>query len=414
MLVSQQKTLASHRISPFYYFIFFIILYSFAMLDNGIGWLTEYPKPNGIWLILIFYFIFFTIGFTIPYKVKKRFKKVNNFEELLYNKYSIILIIFSIFTFVISFVKIGAIPLLSSDKIIRSTGLENVGGYVIYQTYILTLFSFLYSFFYFKYKKYKFLFFTIIPISFTLNMLMLNRAEMVKILFAVFIAKLIVDKNSKNFLLKSFFLSFILFFIIGFFGYFRYKSAMPTNMEVWEIIFWVFQGSIAGTVNFSEYIYERFTGEYLNGAYTLGMYLSIFIPKFGATGADMLRDIYLPNRITAQSISAPFSYFIDFGYSGLIIYGILIGYITKVLYKLSKFNLVFLAIYSIYFFELLFTSYGGTIPISPRFIYMLLILYFINVLLHYDKNNFIHLFTIMLFLIIVTVVIFMIFARSMI
>jgi hypothetical protein len=68
---------------------------------------------------------------------------------------------------------------------------------------------------------------------------------------------------------------------------------------------------------FGEHVVKALNGNMLYGLYTFGEFVAIFSPVKLSHGASLMQQLFT-DKETAQSVGAPYSYFIDFGYSGLI------------------------------------------------------------------------------------------------
>lgn len=120
------------------------------------------------------------------------------------------------------------------------------------------------------------------------------------------------------------------------------------------------------------------------GRYCFGEYLSIFIPNFNSHGAEYLRDEYLPDKKTAQSVGSPFNYYIDFGWLGVTIFGIILGIVYNRLrnsYAGGQ-SVIGVFMFPIFFYQLMLSTRNGIFPLNPIFLYFLAATIFIT-----PKNN---------------------------
>jgi len=134
---------------------------------------------------------------------------------------------------------------------------------------------------------------------------------------------------------------------------------------------WVIHGDLTGAINFGSYVADTVKGELLGGRYTLGEYLSIINPWYGAHGAEYLRNEFLPNRKTAQSVALPFNYYLDFGFFGVALFSFVCGlaYVALRRYFISGGNILAGTLFVLFFFNLLLSVRNGIFPVNPLFLY---------------------------------------------
>ena len=122
---------------------------------------------------------------------------------------------------------------------------------------------------------------------------------------------------------------------------------------------WVVHGDLTGSQKFGAYVANKIDNDFMYGNYTFGIYKSLFIPNYHEHGAELLGKKYT-NANSAQSISIPYSYYVDFGYVSLFLV-FLIGIITKILYLgfIAMRNPVLILTYIAFFFNLLWSVRAG-------------------------------------------------------
>lgn len=183
----------------------------------------------------------------------------------------------------------------------------------------------------------------------------------------------------KNMTLKKVFLVFLcafllLYFVVGFAAVLRFGADnIITGVDIWLLPLWVLHADTTTAFLFGQSIAENLNGNYLGGSYNLGAFYSIFIPGFKEHGAELIRTMYT-DADTAQSISVPFSYYVDFGYFSLFLFSFLQGFILSFFFKraLNSGSIRVLIIYVVLFLNALWSLRSGTLIINPIIVYILI------------------------------------------
>ena len=372
---------------PHAYILFFIVISLLALIPNGLGWridMEDYPQEYiGL---TVFYVIFYLLGYYIPLGTEKPEKREISISMI--NFFHITYFILLGF-FIIKFIYVGGIPLISDSPFLR-TKMGKLGGFVDYPTKAISLLGIVAYYFYISRKNSLYIFQFIISI--VLNILFAERSLIVFTLVGALILYVQYHKVS----LKTFgivlFLGLLMLFFIGWVQIVRLggknnldRSGKKSALEVGA---WVIQGDLTGSQKFGAYVVDKLHENYLYGKYTFGTYLAVFVPNFEEHGAEYLQKEFTEKR-TAQSAAIPYSYFMDFGYLSLI-FPLIIGMISRYIYlKFKTLNSPFYNIlYPTYFFGLLWSVRSGNFPIEPKFIYYLLVLIFVfNPHFHKRINN---------------------------
>ena len=388
---------------PHAYILFFIVISLLALIPNGLGWRINMLGFTQKYIGLsIFYVLFYFLGYYIFSGIKKPEKR-----EISLNMINLFHIIYGIsfFFFILKFIYIGGIPLINDAPYLR-TKMGQLGGFVDYPTKAISLLGIV-AFYLFENRKNK-LYFIQFILSLLLNILFAERSLVVFTLVGCLV--LYINYHTVN--LKTFiaviFAFFLMLFFIGWIQIIRLGGKEHLDLSgkksTAEVAAWVVQGDLTGSQKFGAYIVDqKLNGDFMFGRYTLGTYISVFIPSFEEHGAEYLQKEYT-NASTAQSAAIPYSYFMDFGYFSLF-FPFIIGGFSRFLYiKYRSLNSPFYTlIYPAYFFSLLWSVRAGNFPIDPKLIYFSLVLIFIFSPIFYKKMNN-QLVVILRFLFIITIV----------
>ena len=203
-------------------------------------------------------------------------------------------------------------------------------------------------------------------------------------LLIVFACAAIWSKNKKVGLIKFILLTIVAFFVglalISGMAIIRYGVAnLGFGMGIVELSLWILHGDLVGALTFGAFVSDALSGSLLYGRYCLGEYLSIFIPNFSNHSAEFIRDGYMPDRQTAQSIGTPFNYYADFGAAGVAAFGLLVGGVYAALRKsfFGGTSVITLVAFPLFFYQLILGVRNGVFPLNPIFVYLLLSLNFI-------------------------------------
>lgn len=374
-------------VHPHAYILFFIVISLLALIPNGFGWRIDMlgytQKYVGLSLL---YVLFYFLGYYIYRGIKEPEKREVNLRMI--NLFHIIYGI-SFFFFLLKFIYIGGIPLINDAPYLR-TKMGQLGGFVDYPTKTISLLGIV-AFYLYEKRRNK-LYIIQFILSLLLNILFAERSLVILTLVGV----LVLYLNYHTVSLKTFITVLIAFFLMLFFiGWIQIIRLggkehldLSGKMSTAEVAAWVVQGDLTGSQKFGAYIVDQeLNGDYMLGRYTLGTYISVFIPSFEEHGAEYLQKEYT-NASTAQSAAIPYSYFMDFGYFSLI-FPFFIGGLSRFLYtKYKSLNSPFyILIYPAYFFSLLWSVRAGNFPVDPKLIYFFLVLLFIFSPVFYKKMN---------------------------
>jgi len=350
------------------------LLYLSAFLDNPLGWGYKDIDMTKYFHLYLFYTIFFVIGSKVG-----GIKEIKFFEASIRgirrNKVMLISSLALIFM-LFKFINIRDIPLFGNPL---SRYKYSLGGFPDYPARFLPVVS-IYSFWiYRRVKEAPFLLLCILSIL--LPLFFTQRQDVIIAIIGIFA---ITYLRSKYSLYKIFLTmiggSVVLLLLIGGLGVIRYGTynlSGGTIDDPFQLLFWVTIGEISTSSSFGAYIIEN-TKEYFYGNYSLGEFYGVLNISDSAHGAELLRTLFT-DQDTAQSIGIPFSFYLDFGIYGVIIFSFLSGLIYKVIYLKMKNNgkLVYSIIYVLYTLQLFWSLRSGSLPFNPIFLYQAIMLYFI-------------------------------------
>jgi oligosaccharide repeat unit polymerase len=363
---------------PVTYLILLWVIALLTLIDNPLGWGFFY---GDYFIKYLHLYVIFTISFIIGGQLNKFFlssKQQNTKDNLLSVNSSLrlkIVISIAVFFLVAHFLHIRDIPLIGNPF---SRYTSTLGGFPDYPTRMLAPLGALAFYLCFQEKNKAYFKFFFLAIS--LMVLYTWRQESVNIIIGILM--LYSFKNTFSFKKVFRFLLIMLIgliILVGGLGIVRFGLHGFDNVkDIMGLILSFLHGEMVVANKFGAYVANKLDGERLNGLYCLGSYMSLFILNFEEHGAELLR-IKFTDAAEAQSIGAPFGYYIDFGIVGVIVFGIIIGFLAYFLYKKFQSNrgLYFKLIYIVFFLKMIFSVRSGGVPFDPVFIYICFGLYFI-------------------------------------
>lgn len=361
---------------PHAYIVFFICVSCLAFIPNGLGWRGDMLGfTKDYFDIYVLFILFYFIGY---YSVKG--KQVNEIRKIEINEINLFHFIFliSLSFFLLKFIYISGIPLFSDSPYLRIR-MSKLGGFVDFPTKAMSLLGIIGYYFYILKRNYLYLFQFFISIL--LNFLFAERSLIVFTLVGAILLYVNFHQIGIRTIRKVLIAGVLVLFLIGWVQILRHggkqqldKSGQKSTLEVAT---WVVHGDLTGSQKFGAYIVNELGEERLKGRYTLGIYLSLFIPNYKEHGASYLQENYTKSK-TAQSAAIPYSYFMDFGYWSLI-FPLIIGGVSRLAYdKFRSLNSPFYTIfYLAFYYNLIWSVRAGNFPVDPKLLYFTLILLFI-------------------------------------
>ncbi|OKH87470.1 O-antigen polymerase [Thalassospira sp. TSL5-1] len=361
--------------APLLFLLFFSAQVLLSQIKNEISWgyyATDITKYYGIFFIFITSLI---TGYYISPNITKKIP-ADHHESISFSRLYF-LVVFSLLFIFLKIYILGDIPLTSNNPLIRSIG-QNLGGLIDYPARLITLLAILSFYAYHRNLAKKVI--PIIIIGYLFNLLMLNRSELLLMTFSMFVI-FMFDKRIKfyKFTIYFFLLLFSAFSIISLLAIIRYGSQnIGSGLSLLQLSLWIIHGDLIGALNFGSFVSDIAGHQQLNGRYTFGEYFSIINPSYGHHGSDYLRDVYLPSRLTAQSVAAPFNYYLDFGVSGVIIITLAMGAVYKnlrIAFLENKSHILYI-LFLYFLYNLYLSTRNGLLPTPPMFVYYSMALLF--------------------------------------
>jgi hypothetical protein len=372
--------------SPELYLVVLLVFYGLAFIEIPIGWWADAKVDARYIDVYITFIIAFLLGvYAVRYLLRGlRPKKVSDGTEdsglgrveqgRLFAVY-----VLAIFFTMANAVKRGNFALFASDKLLFRGLTETLGGYVLYPSNLITPLSVLALYQYTKDKRLSWLLFYLTSVG--LQILQLNRQEVMLCILVPLMAIYFFRRVSGPKLLQGLVAGTVIVYVfLGVLGIVRVGSAtqISSSIPVYELPFWLTIADVTGAVRFAHYITDMVGAGGLHGAYTWGMFISVFIPHYNHHGAVFIQEMFT-NDLTAQSIGAPLSYFADNGMTMVAALGLVQGAFAQYLLVKARQtrSLLFCAAYAMNFLDLLWGIRGGGVTFMPESLYRIAALAFI-------------------------------------
>lgn len=153
-------------------------------------------------------------------------------------------------------------------------------------------------------------------------------------------------------------------------------DSISRTVGFWELPFWVIIGDVTAATKFGYYITDLVGSAGLSFNYTLGEYYSIFSRSGESHGAEYLMKMFT-SRETAQSITAPLSYFLDGGILYVSILGVIHGLVWGVVRKAERASPAMTIINILFFVQALWSVRSGEIFLYPLRLYEIMMIFYI-------------------------------------
>ncbi|KJZ27707.1 O-antigen polymerase [Pseudoalteromonas fuliginea] len=360
--------------SPNVFLIFCAFFFSICIIENPLGWSNAFGWDGTINYDLVFiYLLSLYLGIKLgginffPSKVSLDEKNNINY------KYLALLFFIAIIFQSAKFINIGDIPLLG-DPLSRYN--LTLGGFEDYPTRLIAPFCMIFSLFYIDNKRLKYIIFIFLGVI--LNLFFLQRQEVMNLILGVALVLTFRKKINFNTIIKVILVAFIVAYIfIGVAAVVRVgPDALMTNANVFILPLWVIHADTTTAFLFGQSVVEKMNGEYLYGKYSFGIFISIFIPGYTEHGAELVRVMFTEAK-TAQSISVPYSYYVDFGYTSLFFLSFLQGFVLSYFYRkaINSMSYSDLVLYAVIYLNALWSLRSGSVILSPIVIYIIFSFY---------------------------------------
>ena len=341
-----------------------------STFESPMNWIANYSWSGELdYNVLICYVFFVMLGIFFGNLFNRN--KGNDDSEMIFDlKVNTVLLMFAVaclFQFA-KFVNIGDIPLFGDPS---SRYKLTLGGFEDYPSRLLAPLSAVIFLLYLNTKQQVYLY--CVLIGFIATLMLLQRQEILNLVLSCLIIYFFTKKVSLSKIILLGFISFVsLYLLIGVGAIVRFGADnMLSNSNIFLLPIYVLHADLTTAIIFGQSVAETLGERTLNGAYAFGSYISIFIPGYTDHGAELIRKEFT-NSTTAQSLGIPFAYFVDFGYSSLIILAFIKGFILQYFYKRSIVDkkLSNILFYIILYLNALWALRSGTIIVTPICLYL--------------------------------------------
>lgn len=354
-----------------------------SFIDNPLGWGRFFfvdLRYFNIYLLFIFAFIVGQFAVILYGLGESRNGLVGDREGLDNRTQQALLFVYSyaIFCALAVAFKSGGFALLASDRILfRANSIGSLGGFIAYPATLITPLAALalYQFSRSKQPRWLILYLT----SLTFQILNMNRQEILILLIAPFFFLFFFRPISFSRLIGIILGGAVAFYTLGLLAVVRVGDATAISklIPVIELPFWLVLSDLAYAVQLAHSVIDQIGAAALHGTYVFGVFINVIFPNYESHGASAIQAMFTEAE-TAQSIGAPFSYFVDGGIIEVAALGFTQGFVIHFFYRKAQGgSLFFRLIYILNFLYLLWTIRSGTISVNPMFLYQLGALTFI-------------------------------------
>lgn len=358
-------------LAPEWFCLIVAIGFGLSFLESKIGW-GNYDVDMSLYYAMfamyIFAFYFSTKVAAFLYKETFYFYIADNdyFTDKVLNSINVCFFL-AVVLQLWKFINIGDVPLIG-DPFSRYK--LTMSGLADYPSRLLGVISIFY-FWWFKVANQK-KFFAFALLGLLLNALLMQRQEVLFILFGFFCVAALSHKITINKLLSYFVIAFlVIYVVVGFGAVLRFGDSISGSLNVFEVAWWVVISELSAPVRFGAFVVEN-SSQHLGGLYLYGDLFKIFRIDTAGGGAELIKSIFTDAE-TAQSISAPFSYYLDFGMLGVLCFGVLNGFFASLLYHISvnKMRFSYYLAYVVFIFQLYWSLRSGTSPLTLMPFYLI-------------------------------------------
>ena len=352
--------------SPNIYALVLVAPMVLLLAPNPLGWGDQFQLSEGLrWDIAAAYvlsFMFFSL-FKLKILGKENDAKISFSPQLFW----VALAVVSSFQ-IAKFVNIGDIPLFG-DPLSRYR--LTIGGYADFPTRMLPPLSWISLLLYVRLKRLRYLIGAVIPVFLTL--LLMQRQETIYCIMGFIIIFFIRRKLSLRQVMAVGLMVVLALYFLGYGAVMRYgaenlSSSIPASL----LPIWIVHAEFSVPTRLAHMVIESMGGDMLYGRYTFASFYDL-LSKDALTGAEYIREHYTEAQ-TAQSISAPFSYYLDFALFGVIAIAGVTAIIMKSLYRVAKDSQGDLSrvLYALVFLSALLSVRSGTSILNILLIYTVL------------------------------------------
>jgi oligosaccharide repeat unit polymerase len=376
-----KKLILLQLMSPMSFAIFVGVVLLLTGIENPIGWASTYSYFTGV---TYSYGITYLLSFVVGLWLVRMSMRISNGQEAGASETVVPLRIDPRLAFVLfliaavfqlsKFVNIGSIPLLGDPM---SRYKLTLGGFEDYPSRLLAPLST--AFFCMGVLGARgnrsIRVFTLV-VGILLNLLMTQRQEVANIVFGCCVIWAFNRRAKLRIILPFAALTLAaVYVIVGVGAMLRYGGgdAISRSVSTLMLPFWIVHAEITVPYVFGEHIFAALNGNILYGLYTFGEFIAIFSPVKIAHGASLMQQLFT-DRDTAQSVGAPYSYLIDFGYAGLVAVGLVNAFIMGFYYRKvasNRTSTYWITTYSIVLLSSFWSIRSGISLFYPLVIYIL-------------------------------------------
>jgi oligosaccharide repeat unit polymerase len=368
-------------LSPSAYALFVGVTLIITAIDNPIGWASTYAYFKSInpEIGVIYISSFLCVSAISRFLFSRRKRGVLDHtgidqQELSVNiKFALRLFWVAAFFQAYKFVNIGSIPLFGSPL---DRYKLTLGGFEDYPSRLLAPIATLFFCHGVTRGRLTIVHWLVVAVAAVLNIFMTQRQEVVNLILGCGFVW-VFNKRAKFWQLASLVAAILIvaYVTIGLGAVARYggAGAISNKVSPIELPIWIVHGELTVPYVFGEHIIAQLNGKLLYGLYTFGEFIAIFSPVKILHGASLTQNMFT-NADTAQSVGAPYSYFIDFGYYGLIFIGVMNSLIMNLFYRgamLNRNSSYWTASYAMLFISAFWSIRSGISIMYPLVIYIL-------------------------------------------
>lgn len=270
----------------------------------------------------------------------------------------------------------GGIPFFASGELqnlTRYDAVRKVGYYVHFQLYFLYIAMILTSILSFRERRVRPLAMFLTILTCSVFLLTYNRVELIRVLFSIVYLYHYVYRPVG---LRAVILVVVgVVLAVGLVHMLRIGAISGNLASDLSLTVWYFQGSIGFPLRVLERVVETIPYQigFLGGQYNFSTYMSLFGEY--PSGSELLRQYLYPERYTAQAAALPAGWYVDGGFTAVVIGMLLSGFIMQTAYAMftKRGTVVWLLIYLNIAFEMLYSIYLGGGALGVRLWFLILL-----------------------------------------
>lgn len=300
---------------------------------HPLGWGSMY-KPFSDYTPIIAYAGSIVVGIVLTkiVKIPKTFRLASPPLNQI-NKIAAAITIAVFVLFILKFVAIGDVPLIGNPS---SRYHLKIGGYADYLGRLSTPLA-IYWFAVGIANKYgSKLPFVFAGISAVLNLLYTQRQDVLYIGLGIGMVYLFRRKfNLKGLIVSVLVLFLLLYLVVGILGIVRFGGKFHGFWSYVLMPIWIIIGELSVPYRLGNHVHLLLGETRLHGIYSYGTELKLLgLTSTNKIGAEYI-NLHFVGNTNAQSVAAPYSYMIDFGFGAIFLFGIVSGIVLGYLHQLA-------------------------------------------------------------------------------